>query len=351
PVPSGDRQMARLLVAALRHSGHSVTIASNLRSFSATPDQAVRDAISAAADKEIERLSRIWRAETVPDLWFCYHPYYKAPDLIGPPLAAAFNIPYLTAEASYSRRRDETGWRETQARVVDAVRLAKMNICFTQRDKNGLQAIVKEKYISVLPPFIDGRDFRTGPEADDPHRLMTIAMLRPGDKLESYRMLAAALALLKDRDWTLSVIGDGPARDEIRGFFAGLPGDSIEWLGEKTAGEVTELLRRGGIYVWPGEGEAYGIAYLEAQAAGLPVVAQATAGVPEVVRNGITGLLTPAGDTEAFARAIATLCSDNALRRSMGRAARQFVTQERSLERASQRLNDILHTHAGRAVS
>ena len=58
----------------------------------------------------------------------------------------------------------------------------------------------------------------------------------------------------------------------------------------------------GGTYVWPGTGEAYGIAYMEAQAAGLPVVAQKTAGVPEVVKDGVTGTLTAAGDASAFAR-------------------------------------------------
>ncbi len=56
--------------------------------------------------------------------------------------------------------------------------------------------------------------------------------------------------------------------------------------------------------MWPGSGEAYGIAYLEAQAAGLPVIAQWTAGVPEVVEDGVTGLLTLEGDVAAYAEAI-----------------------------------------------
>ena len=114
-------------------------------------------------------------------------------------------------------------------------------------------------------------------------------------------MLAAALALIADLPWTLTVIGDGPARDAVRAMFAEFSAGRIEWLGEKPATEVVDLLYRGGTFVWPGTGEAYGIAYMEAQAAGLPVVAQKTAGVPEVVKDGVTGTLTPAGDTMAFA--------------------------------------------------
>ncbi|TIN91238.1 MAG: glycosyltransferase family 4 protein, partial [Mesorhizobium sp.] len=83
---------------------------------------------------------------------------------------------------------------------------------------------------------------------------------------------------------TMSVVGDGPARDEVKAQFAGLPADRIEWLGAIEPAAVPDVLYSGGIYVWPGCGEAYGVAYLEAQAAGLPVVAQDIAGVPEVVR-------------------------------------------------------------------
>ena len=108
------------------------------------------------------------------------------------------------------------------------------------------------------------------------------------------------------------------------------------------------LLQSGGIYVWPGFGEAYGLAYLEAQAAGLAVVAQRTAGVPEVVQNGITGILTEAGDTGAFAAAIRQLLTSHELRQTMAATARRFVLGERSLQQAARRLGAILADAAGR---
>ncbi|MEK1855362.1 MAG: glycosyltransferase family 4 protein [Phyllobacterium sp.] len=345
PVPSGDRQMAQLLVAALNEAGHSVEIASQLRSFTATPDPVERKKVAASAKQEIVRLMDQWRQGTKPDLWFCYHPYYKAPDLIGPALAAALSIPYVTAEASYSKRRDDTGWAGLQSLVVDAARQAAVNICFTQRDEIGLSSAIPEARVARLQPFIDVSAFRTEPSSRNPYRLVTIAMMRPGDKLESYKMLAEALALIEDRSWKLSVIGDGPTRNEVMALFSTFGAGRIEWLGERKAADVVHLLYLGGTYVWPGTGEAYGIAYMEAQAAGLPVVAQATAGVPEVVRNGVTGTLTEAGNAKTFAGAIGQMLDNQEQREVMGTAARRFILQERSLDIASKRLDQILREH------
>ena len=71
-------------------------------------------------------------------------------------------------------------------------------------------------------------------------------------------------------------------------------------------------------------------------------MAQDIEGVPGVVRNGSTGILTPPRDAAAFADAIARLLDDAALRRSMSQAARSFVFEERSLETAAARLGSIL---------
>ncbi|MDL2406000.1 glycosyltransferase family 4 protein [Rhizobium calliandrae] len=347
PVPSGDRLMARLIIAALEMAGHRVEIASELRSFTPTPEVGLRAAIALKARHETERLLEKWQNEVQPDLWFTYHPYYKTPDLIGPQLAATLAIPYVTAEASYGRRHDEAGWAENQHLVAEAVRQAAVNLCFTERDRMGLIDAVPEGHYERFLPFIDTSLF--GPLAEEvtPHRLITVAMMRRGDKFDSYTMLAQALELIRDRDWRLTVIGDGPMRTEVRALFSSFDNDRITWMGERTAPEIAAELQSGGIYVWPGCGEAYGLAYLEAQAAGLPVVAQATAGVPEVVMDGVTGLLTPKGDAKACADAIARLLDDDRKRRAMGEAAFRFVHEDRSLSSASKRLETILQKHLG----
>lgn len=342
PVPSGDRQMARMLKAALELAGYTVELVSEFRSFSANPTAESHAAALAEAEREIARLSALWETGKKPDLWFCYHPYYKAPDLIGPTLSSRFAIPYVTAEASYSSRRNIGIWAGNQARLADIVRHAALNICFTARDRDGLAEIAPQGRFELLPPFIDVSAFAVPPPAADPSRLVAVGMMRPGDKMESYRMLARALERLAHLPWRLLVVGDGVCRAEVQAEFSRIPPEHIDWLGERRPAEVPSLLRGAGIYVWPGCGEAYGLAYLEAQAAGLPVVAQEIAGVPEVVLHGTTGLLTPPGDVTAYAEAIERLLTNEAERQRLGAAARRFVLDERSLEAAAGRLATIL---------
>ncbi|MGO8036645.1 glycosyltransferase family 4 protein [Rhizobium leguminosarum] len=348
PVPSGDRLMARLLIRALELGGHQVDIASEFRTYASTPQAAA--ALEPAIGAELERLRLRWKSASRPDLWFCYHPYYKSPDPFGPAISAEFAIPYVTAEASYAAKRDRTGWAASQKLVGEAIIRAAVNISFTGRDQDGLAAAFAQARLARLNPFIDTALFETVSPAPDPRRLMTVAMMRAGDKMDSYVMLAKALRLIEDRPWTLAVIGDGPMRQEVQALFADFPG-RIEWLGERNAIEIAELLGRGGLYVWPGCGEAYGLAYLEAQAAGLPVVAQETAGVPAVVEAGVTGLLTPEGDVAAYAEAVAALLDDRQRRDAMGQAARRLVLGERSLAMAAQVLDGILRDSAATGVT
>ncbi len=345
PVPSGDRLMARQIIAALKMAGHEVEVASELRSFTPTPETGPRMEIARQATGEAERLLEHWRDRAAPDLWFTYHPYYKTPDLIGPLVARRLRIPYVTAEASYSRRHDENGWRENQRLIADAVRLAAVNLCFTERDRLGLLDAIPDGRYERLPPFIDAAPFARS--SADPRRLITVAMLRKGDKFDSYAMLASALDLIRDHDWTLTIIGDGPMRTEVRSLFSAFSENRIVWCGERSTTEIAQELAAAGLYVWPGCNEAYGLAYLEAQAAGLPVVAQATAGVPEVVMADRTGLLTPEGDIKAYAGAIAALLNDPSRRQAMTEAAYDFVHQERSLPAASKRLETILRKYLG----
>jgi glycosyltransferase involved in cell wall biosynthesis len=342
PVPSGDRQMARMLMAALIRGGHAVGIVSELRAFSASSALGAHDEVRRIAQQEVARIAANWERETPPDLWFCYHPYYKAPDFIGPELTHRFRIPYVTVEASWSSRRAVDGWAESQEVVAHGVRQAAVNICVRLKDREGLKRIAPHGRFQMLDPFIDVEPFRSVSPQLGSRRIVTVAMMRPGDKMDSYRMLARALERIEHLPWTLSVVGEGPARDEVRAEFARLDPSRIEWLGEKAPQDIPALLAQGALYAWPGFGEAYGLAYLEAQAAGLPVVAQDIEGVPAAVRNGITGILTPAGNVAAFADALARLLGDAGLRRSMSEAARGFVMLERSFGIASARLAEIL---------
>lgn len=347
PVPSGDRLMARLLKSAMEHAGHEVTIISNLRVYLKEPSNAHYSAICAQAAAERERIAAEWRHAGTPDLVFTYHPYYKSPDLIGAELARTFALPYVIAEASYSSRRNIGVWEQAQQEVLRAVRQARVTICFTGRDRDGLRSVLPSAPLEMLPPFLDSSGLKLLEPDPQPQRLVTVAMMREGNKLESYQMLAEALKRLTDIPWTLDIAGDGPRRAEVEAAFSGFPPGRVRMHGLKQPDEIARIFSQGSVFVWPGCREAYGLSYLEAQAAGLPVIGQAEAGVPEVVEDGRTGILTQSGDIGAYASAIRHLLADEEERRRMAGAARYFAREERSFATASSRLAGILNRYVG----
>src|SRR5438270_4970352 len=243
PVPSGDRQMSRLLIAALRHAGYEVEVASALRAYMSEPSVNALSSLAERACAEIARLEREWQASGPPDLWFTYHPYYKAPDLIGPALCGRFNIPYITAEASYAGKRDIDGWAPAQRKVIAGVSAATVNLCFTGRDRDGLARAAPDAVFDDLRPFIDTAPFTDEPKRTPKQRLVTVAMMRHGDKLESFTRLAAALDLMTDHPlWHLTIIGDGPAKREIRALFERFDPKSIAWAGEIASEKIAKFL-------------------------------------------------------------------------------------------------------------
>ena len=96
------------------------------------------------------------------------------------------------------------------------------------------------------------------------------------------------------------------------------------------------------LLVWPAIQEAYGMALLEAQAAGLPVLAGDAGGVPDIVRHGSTGVLVPEGDVAAFAAALGGLLDAPGRLPAMGEAARRTVQAEHGLDAAAAALDGWL---------
>jgi glycosyltransferase involved in cell wall biosynthesis len=157
-------------------------------------------------------------------------------------------------------------------------------------------------------------------------------------KRASYALLAAALRRLKS-PVVLRAAGDGPLRAEIEKMFEGL---DVRFEGLVPAERIPAFLRAGDLFAWPGLGEAYGLVFLEAQAAGLPVVACRDRGVPDAVREHETALLSTPGDVDAYAANLLRLAEDAALRRQLGAAGRAFVAQARSVEAAGRTLASVL---------
>jgi glycosyltransferase involved in cell wall biosynthesis len=343
PTPSGDRKMARLLLRALGRAGHDVRLVSGLRTYARSPEPALLAELRAAADAEVRRIvGEATAGGFRPDLWFTYHLYYKAPDLIGPAVARRLGVPYVAAEASWSARRASGEWAIWQAAAEEGLRAARVIFCFAERDRSGLAAVpgLGARLID-LKPFLDHPPLlRTpgGPRTLEPG-LLAVAMMRPDNKRESYLLLAGALRLVADRRWRLTVIGDGAARAEIEAAFAALPKERLRFLGLADEMTVAREMAGADMLVWPGVREAYGLVYLEAAAQGLPALAFDDGGVREVVVDGETGLLLPPDDRGSgparYAEALARLLDDPVRRDALGEGALRFARRERGLEQAA----------------
>ncbi len=360
PTPSGDRRMARLLIEALKTAGHEVVLASRFRSWSSDP--AAHAVLREQANAEIGRVVRESRS---CDLWFTYHLYYKAPDWIGPAAADALGIPYVVAEASHAPKRATGPWSQSHADSEAAIRRADAVCTINPVDGACVRPLLDDPgRLRSLPPFLDPSPYGAGRDAaremllretgfDGRHSVaLTVAMMRTGDKRSSYRVLAEALrqAAADGVRIDLAVVGDGGARAEIEKEYAPF-GSSVQFLGARAPEEISGLLAGGDMFLWPAIREAYGMAILEAQAAGLPVIAGDSGGVSSIVASGETGLLTPEGDAAAFAAAIALLADNPDRAREMGRAAVRKVESDHTIAAAARRLDDILKSVSRRKAA
>lgn len=359
--PSGDRRVAGLLIEALERAGHRVEVVSTFRSYDRDGDTARQTALREQGVALGRRLAAEWRQLPEglrPDLWFTYHVYYKAPDWLGPVASADLGMPYVIAEASHAPKRASGPWALGHDAAMHAIRRADLLLCPTRHDVACLKALVADpERIVMLPPFLDAAPFRAAAAERAAHRarlaaergldsavpwIVVAAMMRPGDKLASYRALGAALARLRDLPWRLVVAGDGTARADVEsGLESALPGRSC-FLGELGPRELAAAYAACDLCVWPAVNEAYGMALLEAQAAGVPVVSCALRGVPDVVVAGHSGLLAAPGDDAALAQLVRALLGDAERRAGMGRAAGEFVARERSIEAAALALRAAL---------
>lgn len=348
PIPSGDRVVAQLLMAALGKAGYEVELASRVISYQKRPSAEIGAERRLEAEAEAKRLIDAWKGgvERGPDLWFTYHPYCKAPDWIGPQVAATLGIPYVTAEACRTRQATDEDWIISRQAVQAAVRQASVNFCLKPSDREYLQSFLPEMRTVVgLLPFLDLAEIdavKNKPvEAEGFYRpaplIIAVGMMRPNAKFSSYRLLAAALGRLADIPWNLVVIGDGPMRADIEALFASLPAGRILFTGALQPQEVLRWMRAGDLFAWPGFSEAFGMVYLEAQACGLPVAALRTAGVPVVVDENVTGFLT-GESADAYAAALAALLTDPGARRQLGAAGRSKVERDHDIASAARLL-------------
>lgn len=176
--------------------------------------------------------------------------------------------------------------------------------------------------------------------------LLFIGRLGP---VKGATLLLDAFAALRGRhpDARLTLVGDGPSRAALEAQARALGiADVTHFTGYLSQNDVSGKLGEADMLALPSFAEGLPVVLMEALAAGIPVIASQIAGIPELVRNGETGFVVPAGDVEALTVRLDQLMSDPDLCRRMGEAGRKLVRSEHDVAREAKWLARIFANNA-----
>ena len=232
-----------------------------------------------------------------------------------------------------------------QRRIEDAafcVGISEHNARILRAVAPGRSADVHVVHCGVHPASLPVR--LRAPRPGVPMRVACVAALRP---YKGHHVLVDAIARLARAGEAveLDVVGDGPRRGALERQCAQLGvATRVHFLGGLTEPAVAEILDQADAFAQAsvvqrnGDTDGIPVALMEAMAAGVPVVASRVSGVPELVRDGETGLLAPPGDAAALADALRTLRAEPEAAIERAGAARALVEEQFAVEGQSSRL-------------
>jgi len=296
------------------------------------------------------RLARLIRAER-PDIVHAFLGFANlAASLVGRLLCVPVviwsyrDVEVWKTKAHWLADRMGARWAEAITCCSDAVRefvLARLNgqasKLITIHNGINLDAFSSPGVVSrsELKLRDDGFVIGTVSRLDEPKKGLTV--------------LLRALADMAKRDglppWQCLLVGDGPARQRLRSLTAKLGlAEQVVFAGMRR--DVARVLPAMDVFVCPSLYEGFGIAIVEAMAAGRPIIASAVGGIPEIVVDRDTGLLVPPGDAAALADAMVALLTHRDQARVMGMRGRERAREKFSIETTIQR-----HQHMYESLS
>ena len=245
------------------------------------------------------------------------------------------------------------GWTRSSARLWMMYRALDLQasavICLTQLAKQHLrQNTLRHAPIEVLPNGIELAAYDAPPHMgraqiraafgipDDAPLVISVAVLRAGKGMD---LLVDAFATLRQTvgDAHLLIVGEGPERALVADRIARHDlGDVVHMAGFRK--DVADLLRAADVFVLPTLMDALPTVIMEAMAARLPIVASATGGIPEMIKDGHDGLLVPPGNVDALAKAMTQFFTQPDFAQSLATAGRQRVEENFFLPRQVERL-------------
>ena len=259
------------------------------------------------------------------------HTFLLTASLYGRLAAMLARVPIVigTEVNVYERKRPSHALAErvlmhgTDAVVASAASVREFYVKQVHADPARVEVVYNAVDWSQLETTVPRHDFRAAAGVPrDAHVITIIARLT---EQKAHRVLFDALAATPALAGAhLIVVGDGDLRDELvaRVGALGLSG-RVHFLGARR--DLGNILAATDVFVMPSLWEGLPLSMVLAMGAGLPIVATRVAGIPEVVRDGETGLLVPPGQSEPLGRALAVLAQSPQERERLGRAARASV--------------------------
>jgi glycosyltransferase involved in cell wall biosynthesis len=219
---------------------------------------------------------------------------------------------------------------------------------------NNLGNIIKEyaprKEIHVIPFGIDTELFSPLPKkTGQPFTIGMTKSLKPIYGID-YLIKALPQLIAKIPDLRVLLIGEGEQKQHLKELAKELSVENIvHFEGSVPHKSIPRYLSMMDIFVMPSLSESFGVSALEAQAMKVPVVATNIGGIPEVVKDGISGLLVKPKDSKELASAIIKLLGNDALRKYMGENGRKFVIEKYEWERNAEEMEELYESLARKA--
>ena len=252
-------------------------------------------------------------------------------------LAGEFGLPFTFTAHGYDLHRKPPADLGERAAAAAAV----ITVCHANAQHLTHAFGVPAGHIRVIPCGVDLERFRPQGCAADPPHIVCVARLVPVKNLE---LLLHACHQLQSRGihFRCVIVGEGPCREQLEATRTRLALEGVVALvGAAEQAQVLSWWRKAAIAVLTSEREGMPVSLIEAAACGLPAVATAVGGIPELVEDGVTGRLVRLADPLAFAAALEQLLRDPFLAARLGQAARQRAKERFSLRRQVDQLLDV----------
>ena len=249
-------------------------------------------------------------------------------------LAADLQVPFTFTAHGYDV------YRRPPADLADRAQAAAAVVTVSAANAGHLVGTfgVSPSRVRVIACGVDTTRFRPNGCPQEPPTIVCVARLKP---VKNLGVLLQACAHLLERgvEFRCVIVGDGPCRGELLAERRRLGLDQVVTFGGAASQrDVLAWWQRARSAVLTSSSEGMPVCLMEAAACGVPAVATAVGGVPELIEDGHTGLLVPPGDARAVAEALERLLRDPALAARLGAAARRRAEQRFSVVRQVDRL-------------